>query len=136
MSVTTPVSGVLAGVSRQGASNGSDAVALDPGMFLKLLVAEIKNQDPTKPMDSAALVQQLASFSQVQLSAETNSRLTNMLETLSIGQSAAVVGRGLIAEDGTDLGTVEAVRYTSQGLMALLVDGREVVLSQGVTIRA
>lgn len=136
MSVTIAASGVAAGVSGKGESNSSDAVALDPGMFLKLLVAEIKNQDPTKPMDSAALVQQLASFSQVQLSAETNSRLTTMLETLSIGQSAAVVGRGLIAEDGTDLGTVEAVRYTSEGLMARLGDGREVLLGQGVTIRA
>lgn len=136
MSVSITASNATSGLAGQVSSSASGSEALDPQMFLKLLVAEIKNQDPTKPMDSATLVQQLASFSQVQATADTNSRLATMLETLSIGQSAAVVGRGLIAEDGTDLGTVDAVRYTSQGLTARLADGREVLLGQGVTIRA
>lgn len=136
MSVSITASNAASGQSNQASTTVSSSAALDPGMFLKLLVAEIKNQDPTKPMDSAALVQQLASFSQVQLSADTNSRLSTMLETLSIGQSAAIVGRGLIAADGTDLGTVEAVRYSSQGLIARIADGSEVQLGQGVTIRA
>jgi flagellar basal-body rod modification protein FlgD len=104
-------------------------------MFLKLLVSEIKNQDPTKPMDSAALVQQLAAFSQVQLSTETNARLASMTEALSLGQAAALLGRGLIAADGTDLGIVEAARYTGDGVVARLADGREVLLDQNVTIR-
>lgn len=135
MSVSITPAGVATGASDLVSSTGSNPVALDPGMFLKLLVSEIRNQDPTKPMDSAALVQQLASFSQVQLSSETNTRLATMLEALSIGQSAAVVGRGVIAADGTDLGIVDAVRYSGQGLMARLADGREVLLGEGVTIR-
>lgn len=136
MSVSVAAAGISTASTQQGDTNKSNQVAIDPGMFLKLLVAEIRHQDPTKPLDSAALVQQLSSFSQVQMSAETNSRLTAMLETLSIGQAAGVVGRGLIAEDGTDLGIVEAVRYSDQGLMARLGDGREVLLSKGVAVRA
>ena len=35
-------------------------------MFLQLLVAQIKNQDPTQPMDSTAFLSQLAQFSQLE----------------------------------------------------------------------
>ena len=34
--------------------------------FLQLLVAQIKNQDPTTPMDSTAFLSQLAQFSQLE----------------------------------------------------------------------
>ena len=34
--------------------------------FLQLLVAEIKNQDPTQPMDSTTFLSQLAQFSQLE----------------------------------------------------------------------
>jgi flagellar basal-body rod modification protein FlgD len=39
-------------------------------MFLQLLVAQLKNQDPTQPMDSTTFVTQLAQFQQ--LEATTN----------------------------------------------------------------
>jgi flagellar basal-body rod modification protein FlgD len=35
-------------------------------MFLQLLVAQIKNQDPTTPSDPTAFVTQLAQFSQLE----------------------------------------------------------------------
>lgn len=111
-------------------------VGADPAMFLQLLVAEIQNQDPTKPMDSTQLVQQLAALSQVQQSAQTNAKLASMLEALSIGQAAALVGRSLTSPEGVDLGTVESVKYTGEGLVARLAGGPETVLGQGITIRA
>lgn len=117
-------------------SSGSGSASVDPSMFLKLLVAEIQNQDPTKPMGSSELVQQLSSFSQVQQSAETNSRLGAIMGALSLGQSAAIIGRGIIAADGTDLGVVSSVRYSSQGLVARIADGSEILLGEGVTVRA
>ena len=39
---------------------------VDYQSFLKLLVAQMKNQDPTDPMDSTQYVAQLAAFSQVE----------------------------------------------------------------------
>ena len=137
MTVSTTAALATASLSQNSEStSGTAETTLDPNMFLKLLVAEIQNQDPTKPMDSTQLVQQLASLSQVQQSAQTNSKLATLLETMSIGQSAALVGRSLTSADGEDLGVVEAVRTTAQGLLARLQSGREVALGQGVTIRA
>jgi flagellar basal-body rod modification protein FlgD len=37
--------------------------------FLNLLVAQLKNQDPLKPMDSSSFVAELAQFSQLEQSA-------------------------------------------------------------------
>jgi flagellar hook assembly protein FlgD len=46
------------------ASSNSSAVTKD--MFLKLLVAQIKNQDPLNPSDGAQFVAQLAQFTQLE----------------------------------------------------------------------
>jgi flagellar basal-body rod modification protein FlgD len=43
----------------------TDALA-NESTFLQLLVAQIKNQDPTTPMDSTAFLSQLAQFSQLE----------------------------------------------------------------------
>ena len=49
------------------ASTTSSTSALaNESTFLQLLVAQIKNQDPTTPMDSTAFLSQLAQFSQLE----------------------------------------------------------------------
>lgn len=48
-----------------GSSPSTDALA-NESTFLQLLVAQIKNQDPTQPMDSTAFLSQLAQFSSLE----------------------------------------------------------------------
>jgi flagellar basal-body rod modification protein FlgD len=49
------------------ASNSTSSSSLaNETTFLQLLVAQIKNQDPTQPMDSTAFLSQLAQFSQLE----------------------------------------------------------------------
>lgn len=55
----------------------------DYQMFLALLTAEMRNQDPTKPMDSTEFVSQLASFSSVEQQTETNGKLDQLIELLA-----------------------------------------------------
>ena len=53
--------------ANSSASNASSSSALaNESTFLQLLVAQIKNQDPTQPMDSTAFLSQLAQFSQLE----------------------------------------------------------------------
>ena len=56
--VTTPASGGIA-----GALSGNQQMGQND--FLKLLVTQLKNQDPLKPMDNTAFVAELAQFSQL-----------------------------------------------------------------------
>ena len=52
--------------SNATASSSSSSSLADESTFLQLLVAQIKNQDPTQPMDSTAFLSQLAQFSSLE----------------------------------------------------------------------
>lgn len=49
--------------SQQPANSGMNA---DKDLFMKLLVAQLKNQDPLSPQDGAAFVAQLAQFNSLE----------------------------------------------------------------------
>ena len=97
-------------------SETQSAFKASSDMFLKLMVENLKHQDPMKPQDSDAYVQQIAQMSTVeQLTDLTNSQ--KRTETLSL------LGRQVDFRDATGAmtsGTVQAVN-TSSG--TLTVDG-------------
>ena len=109
--------------------------AVDYQSFLKLLVAEMKNQDPSNPMDSTQYVAQLATFSQVEQSVQMNSKLDQMLQASAMAQADALLGHEITSADGATTGTVAEVKLTSSGLLATLTDGSQVAIGAGVTIR-
>ncbi len=43
--------------------------------FMKLLVTQLQNQDPTKPQDNGELIQQLATFSSLEKLTEISNKL-------------------------------------------------------------
>lgn len=56
-------------------STASTQLTADYESFLKLLTAQVANQDPLEPMDSTTFVSQLAQLSQVEQSIQTNANL-------------------------------------------------------------
>src|SRR5947209_3717683 len=63
-------------------SSGNEQLA-NKETFLKLLVAQIKNQDPTSPSDGIQFLTQLAQFSSLEQSMQTNAELTTIQQTLA-----------------------------------------------------
>jgi flagellar basal-body rod modification protein FlgD len=55
---------------------------LDQSDFLALMSAQLKNQDPTKPVDNSEYVAQMAQFSTVNGIAETNRSLATIAAKL------------------------------------------------------
>ncbi|MBS0242125.1 MAG: flagellar hook assembly protein FlgD [Proteobacteria bacterium] len=134
MTTISPAS--AAAIATNTSSSASSASAsLDANSFLKLLVAELQYQDPSKPMDTTQLVQQMSSMSQVEQSVQTNSKLSSIMDQLSIGQAGSLLGRTVTSADGAISGIVTAVRTTSSGMVATLADGSELTLGQGVEIK-
>jgi len=118
------------------ATQQTSKTAVDYQSFLKLLIAEMKNQDPTKPMDSTQYVAQLATFSQVEQSVQTNTKLNQIMQSSALSQADALIGRSLTSADGLTTGTVASVRLASNGLIAVLQNGTEITVGPGVSVKA
>ncbi len=112
----------------------SSGAAVDYQAFLKLLVAEMKNQDPTEPMDSTEYVAQLASFSQVEQSVQINSKLDQILQTSAVAQADSLLGHTITSADGSQSGVVSQVRLTSEGIVAVTAEGTEIPVVAGITV--
>jgi flagellar basal-body rod modification protein FlgD len=66
-SAINPISGLTStGTTSSGASTSLGGSAPNEQMFLQLLVAQLKNQDPMNPTDSTQFVSQLAQFSELE----------------------------------------------------------------------
>ena len=105
-----------------------DQAKVDYDAFLTLLVAEMKNQDPTKPMESTDFIAQLATFSNVEQTVQTNEKLDALL-TASALANADVIGKTIEATDGA--GTVASVRMSGGTVEAILEDGTPISLAGG-----
>ena len=128
----TEVSSATSATSTAAVSNSTANVDYDS--FLKLLVAELKNQDPTKPMESTEFVAQLATFSNVEQGIQTNNKLDDLISMGYLQQAGSIIGRTLTSPDGTVTGTIEEVRVFNDGIVAVLDNGEQVLVGGGVTI--
>ena len=89
-------------------SAGSD---MDKNSFLKILAAELTNQDPTNAADSTAYVTQMAQM-------VTMEQLTNLNNTMAFNANSSLIGKGVTVSDYDSqgknyTGVVQAV--TNQG---------------------
>lgn len=85
MDITGIINGTSPAVSQPPPTtitSGTDALANEQ-TFLKLFVAQLKNQDPTNPADGTQFVAQLAQFSQLEQSLQMRQDLDSMLKILS-----------------------------------------------------
>ena len=134
------VSGVTATTTTASTTTSSSttdvaSASLNYDSFLKLLVAQMKNQDPTEPMDSTQQIAQLATFSQVEQTIKTNTNLEILLQRTSLSEANAVIGKTVTSADGKTTGVVKEVKLYSDGIIAVLDTGKELVVGPGVTVK-
>ena len=99
MAVSSTISQIQsAGATAQqaAAKTAAGSTTLGKDEFLKLLTAQLQQQDPTQPMDSTAFVAQLAQFSSLEQMNNVNDTLTKMLTSQSTSlqtTAASMVGK-------------------------------------------
>lgn len=138
--MVTPVggtgsSGYTPNVSATESGADSNKAMLNYESFLNLLVAQLKNQDPTEPMDATTQMAQLATFSQVEQTIKTNSNLESLLQRTSLQEADSVIGRTVISEDGKISGVVKEVTLYTDGIVATLESGDKLVIGPGVKVK-
>lgn len=109
--------------SAQPVQSGSTraAISSDFETFLKMLTAQLQNQDPLNPVDSADYAVQLATFSSVEQQVLTNDLLTAL--------TGALAGNGL----GTYAGWVG---MEVRAAAPIVLDGGQVTLAPSIAAEA
>ncbi len=136
----TDYGGLLAASSRNvpGVNNTTSTPAVKAGpdaegkdMFLKLLVAQLKYQNPMSPMEGNEFLAQSAQFTMIEKLEEILSQAAEQAATSSIQTAAGLLGRQVTWTDGNGdeaSGTVSGSRIDA-GRAVLLVGETEVPLA-------
>lgn len=96
--------------AKSNVSGGSQSQE-DSDMFMRLMIAQLQNQDPTSPADTSDFMQQIATMSQVEsinnLAHTVESTSRSMLSSQAALQASAMVGQSVyIPGDTVEVGTV------------------------------
>jgi len=132
------VSGVNANsTNNQSTSSTKSAGMIDYNGFLQLLIAQMRNQDPTNPTDSTEYMSQLAQLSTVEQAVQTNAKLDSLLSSSAIQQAEGLIGRTATFIDDSGQSTsskIKEVTIITGGAVATLENGVKVALGAGITI--
>jgi len=104
---------------------------MDSEMFMHMLVIQMKNQDPTSPMDTNAMIGQTTQLAMMekltQLSSDSGQGLSLQMRTAAaalIGQKASYNG----ADGSSVTGVVNSVSFSGSS-PSVVIDGRTVDLT-------
>ena len=112
MNVSDPIN-ALASQSNVASSALKARDKLDQNSFLKLMITQFRNQDPTKPQDPTAFLGQLAQFSTVSGIQDMQTSLSTLSDSLRSTQmldGTVMVGHQVLARSDTNI-------YTAGGIM-------------------
>ena len=112
--------------SATAAAGTSANTTLGKDDFLKLLVGQLKNQDPMNPSSDTDFIGQMAQFSQLEQTTNMASANAQLIEQQRGARSVALIGRTVTYPDaGTGAlttGSVERVEWIA-GVPSLTVGG-------------
>ncbi len=110
------------GAGSTSTASAAGPAGLDREAFLKLLVAQLRYQDPSKPMDASAMISQSAQLSVVDKLGEISTSLQKSAVTDKLILAGSVIGKQ-ITFNGTDgypvSRIVNSVRFADDGSMIL-----------------
>lgn len=138
---TTPTTTSTATISSGSAAGAvrSSGSTLDQDAFLKLLVAQLKYQDPSKPVDSAEFMAQTAQFTQVQKMTQMSTAMESVL-ALQQGLAASdLVGKTAqytLTDGTTGSGTVVSASFgvASSAEPTVRIGDKDIPLSSITTV--
>lgn len=124
----------------QKANNATGSSSLGKDDFLKILITQLQNQDPSSPMDDKEFIAQMAQFSSLEQMQNLNSSMTNLISLqtqsnlISYGQfMGQEVNWSKIETDkagnsitSSGVGKVTSVAFSGDSVVFTLDDGSKV----------
>jgi flagellar basal-body rod modification protein FlgD len=124
---TTPAAGAVPAANKSIPDASKDFG--DKDTFLKLLVAQLKYQDPSNPADSTQFMAQTAQFTQV----EKLGDIADLMKSQRLVNASALVGHNVtyMDENGAQLsGTIAAAKLNGDSEPTLRIGNTDVLLSK------
>ena len=139
MSTTGALSAAsLTGTSTSAASSSSSSRStLNANDFMKLMITQLKNQDPTAPEKSSDLLAQVSQIGQLQSTTQLQSVLTGLVTQSQIGSAGNLIGKsvqGVDDQNNNIQGVVDSVRVSQNQVYLQLHSGKEVQFGKVTTI--
>ena len=140
-----PMAGADATIARnQAAENNAILKAnkaesgkeLNKDDFLKILIVQLQNQDPTSPMEDKEFIAQMAQFSSLEQMTNMSANFTKLASTLGTGEALSTIGMevSLAADEGVVTGIVTGVTRGADPLVR--VNGKDYPFEQVDSVRA
>jgi flagellar basal-body rod modification protein FlgD len=90
------------GNSTSSSSANSGFAALTSQDFLKMLITELQNQDPTQPVSNSELLQQLSQMQSLQSNVELKTTLQDFANNQQISSGASFLGKTVFGTDSNN----------------------------------
>ena len=134
-------------ISATSGSSGTDASAtagrgmedLTSDDFLKIMLAELTNQDPLEPTSNQDLLNQIANIRSLESESAMVKAIEDLRSSQQLGSAGALIGKqvsGLTASGDSVAGTVDRVRMVEGEVILRLADGVEVPFDRVIEISA
>lgn len=135
MTTLSSINGVAASESTSASMN---ELSETYDMFLRLLTAQMQNQDPLDPMDNSEYINQLVQFTHAEQAIGTNDRLAELIglqEDRALNDAVGFIGQTVRADSGT-LELVDGQSALTYGLFSNAAETKIVITDrEGNTVR-
>ena len=119
--------------------NSASSIQMD---YMKLLITQLRNQNPLEPLDNNEMASQLAQFSQLQQLESMNSSFAGVLATTERTYANSLIGKEVSFAAETDTGdqqlvsgTVQEVYNNVEGQILLAVADQRVALEDVISVK-
>ncbi|MDR0137370.1 flagellar hook assembly protein FlgD [Metabacillus idriensis] len=130
MTQTTIDAGLLiSSINTAERTGGKSSLGKDD--FLKILIAQLQNQDPLNPMEDKEFISQMASFSSLEQMTNMSTQLSDFIQLQvndGILKYSEMIGKQVEWEsgDGKSSGIVKSIKQSGADIILEMQDGKEV----------
>ncbi|KGE73528.1 flagellar basal body rod modification protein FlgD [Spirochaeta lutea] len=103
--------------------------------FMKILITQLQNQDPTKPMEDKEFIAQMAQFSSLEQMTNLSQNFERLSGMLTSGQALSVLGKDVEIVVGEQVVNGTVTEITNGSYPQVLVDGTYYDFSQIERVR-
>ena len=119
--------------SQSSASSVNSFSGMSSDDFMKIVLSELSKQDPLKPNDTSALIQQISQIRSIQSDIDLSSTLKSLVKDDQFSTAAGLIGTNISGLTETNVrvtGIVTAVSRTDTGAVLTLLSGDRVPMSK------